>query len=166
MEKPSKKSSGVARESMSESTIDDLIDSFEASAHKDEMGMEFWYARELQELLGYSKWENFESAMNRAQESCKNSGVAVENHWLPDVRKSISGKGREADIVDYKLFRYAYTLPILFALSIILNYGQYTGWIKIENPSEQKRLEQVAFGKGYTQGQRDDMALKLSDLGE
>lgn len=97
----------VARESMSESTIDDLIDSFEASAHKDEMGMEFWYARELQELLGYSKWENFESAMNRAQESCKNSGVAVENHWLPDVRKSISGKGREADIVDYKLSRYA-----------------------------------------------------------
>lgn len=59
-----------------------------------------------------------------------------------------------------------YTLPVLFALSIILNYGQYSGWVKIENPSEQKRLEQVAFGKGYTQGQRDDMALKLSDLGE
>lgn len=53
-----------------------------------------------------------------------------------------------------------YTLPVLFALSIILNYGQYSGWVKIENPVKEYDAD------GYTQEQREAMILKTSDLGE
>lgn len=97
----------ISRETVAESTIDTLIDKFEETSHIDEGNMEFWYARELQHLLGYSKWENFENAMKKAMEACENSGMEIKAHWLPDVRKSISGKGRKIDVTDYRLSRYA-----------------------------------------------------------
>ena len=70
-------------------------------------GIECWSARELQELLGYSKWENFSKVINKAKEACKNVGQNVADHF-PDVRKTIAmPKGADKEIVDYLLTRYA-----------------------------------------------------------
>ena len=70
-------------------------------------GVECWSARELQELLGYSKWENFTKVINKAKEACKNVGQRIEDHF-PDVRKTIPmPKGAEKEIDDYLLTRYA-----------------------------------------------------------
>ncbi len=69
--------------------------------------VECWSARELQLLLGYSKWENFEKVINKAKEACKNAGGNVEDHF-PDVRKVIeAGKGAQQEIADIALTRYA-----------------------------------------------------------
>ncbi|MDR1360748.1 MAG: DNA damage-inducible protein D [Rickettsiales bacterium] len=83
-----------------------LLGEFDSHSHKYE-NLEYWFARDLQKLLGYEKWENFTKIIEKAKISCKNSGIDIDVHWLPEVRKSISGKGRELIIEDYKLTRYA-----------------------------------------------------------
>jgi DNA-damage-inducible protein D len=70
-------------------------------------GIECWSARELQDLLGYSKWENFEKVIQKAKDACKNAGGEVAYHF-PDVRKTIPmPKGAEKEIDDILLTRYA-----------------------------------------------------------
>ena len=44
-------------------------------------GMEVWYARELQQVLGYARWENFVVAIGRAIESCKTLGISIDDHF-------------------------------------------------------------------------------------
>ncbi|WP_019865701.1 BRO family protein [Methylovulum miyakonense] len=56
-------------------------------------GLEFWLARELQPILGYTKWENFAKVIDKAKKSCETSGNNITDHFL-DVRKMIEiGKG-------------------------------------------------------------------------
>ncbi len=70
-------------------------------------GVECWSARELQMLLGYSKWENFQKVIQKAKDSCIHAGEEVPDHF-PDVRKMIAlGKGAEKEIEDILLTRYA-----------------------------------------------------------
>ena len=79
---------------------------FEDIKHIDENGSEFWYARELMPLLEYSKWENFNSVIQKSVLSYNNSNND-DSYWLPEVRKPIiTGKGKEEYIKDYKLSRY------------------------------------------------------------
>ena len=83
-----------------------LTKNFEDFA-KEKDGTEFWFARDLQTLLGYDKWENFSKVIEKAKESCKNAGAEVLNHF-PDVRKTIAmPKGASKEIEDYLLTRYA-----------------------------------------------------------
>ena len=62
-----------------------LKKTFEDYAYEAE-GIEFWYARDLQVLLGYDKWENFAKVIEKAKIACKNSGHDIKDHF-PDVRK-------------------------------------------------------------------------------
>ena len=91
---------------MKKETIDQLYKAFEQYA-LEVNGVECWSARELQKLLGYSKWENFTNVINKAKEACKNVGQSVIDHF-PDFRKMVAlGSGSERDIDDILLTRYA-----------------------------------------------------------
>ena len=80
---------------------------FEDIKHIDENGVEFWYARELQIVLSYKEWRKFENVINKAKESCKNSGITVSDHFV-DVDKMVQiGSGAKRKQKDYKLTRYA-----------------------------------------------------------
>ena len=80
---------------------------FESIKHIRENRSEFWYARELAQVLEYAKWENFSKVIDRAMLACKNSGYVITDHF-PDVRKTIKmPKGAEKRVVDYELSRYA-----------------------------------------------------------
>ncbi|MFA4843319.1 MAG: hypothetical protein WC632_00010 [Candidatus Margulisiibacteriota bacterium] len=61
---------------------------FEQIKKTNEYGKEYWSARELMAPLGYGRWENFEEAVSRAKESCKNSGQGVSDHFR-DVTKMV-----------------------------------------------------------------------------
>ncbi len=93
---------------MSENEIEKIGESiFESIKHIDEFGNEYWYARELMKILEYNKWENFEKVINKAKESCKNTGISTKDHF-PDVRKMVPiGSGAFKERLDYKLTRYA-----------------------------------------------------------
>jgi len=79
---------------------------FEDYAHQID-GEEFWFARDLQGLLGYAKWENFTKVIDKAKIACQTAGHGVADHF-PDVRKMVDiGSGAERPIEDITLTRYA-----------------------------------------------------------
>ena len=85
--------------------VQTLFEQFEKAAATVE-NVECWSARELQPLLGYTKWENFSKVIEKAKESCRQVGHHVEDHF-PDVRKTTPmPKGAEKEIDDILLTRY------------------------------------------------------------
>jgi DNA-damage-inducible protein D len=86
--------------------IRDLFTQFESVASEIER-IECWSARELQTLLGYSRWANFKKVIQKAKDACVVAGEKVDDHF-PEVRKTISiSKGIEKEIDDILLTRYA-----------------------------------------------------------
>ena len=84
-----------------------LTETFEGHAQQTESGVEYWLARDVQHLLGYTKWENFLNVVNKAKTACEVSGHDIANHF-PDVRKMVDlGSGSQRDIDDIMLTRYA-----------------------------------------------------------
>lgn len=91
---------------MKSEEIVQLFEKFENAASELE-GVECWSARDLQILLGYSKWENFEKVIQKGKDACKNAGEEIAYHF-PDVRKMVAiGSGAEKEIDDILLTRYA-----------------------------------------------------------
>ncbi len=92
---------------MENNIINKTEKNFESIKHIDENGVEFWYARELMEMLEYSKWGNFIKVIDKAKKSCENSNNTIFEHFA-DVGKTIKmPKNAEKTIEDMKLTRYA-----------------------------------------------------------
>ena len=69
--------------------------------------MEVWYARELQNVLGYARWENFIVAINRAMESCKTQNINIDDHFREVTKMVVLGSNAERSVKDFMLTRYA-----------------------------------------------------------
>ena len=69
--------------------------------------VEFWYARDLMKLLGYTEWRNFENAVKRAIISCETSNIQSNDHFVEVNKLITAGKGARRPVNDYMLTRYA-----------------------------------------------------------
>jgi DNA-damage-inducible protein D len=91
---------------MKKELIVELHRSFEDRARKDGE-VEFWLARDVQELLGYAEWRNFTLVIEKARTACTNAGVPAADHFV-EVNKMIDlGKGAQREVGDHALTRYA-----------------------------------------------------------
>ena len=91
--------------------VNQYKNAFDAIAQSitDESGehIEVWYARELQNVLGYARWENFVVAINRAMESCKTQNINVDDHFREVTKMVVLGSGAQRAVQDFMLTRYA-----------------------------------------------------------
>ena len=93
---------------MKKETLIQLYGSFERLVKTDtEGGVEFWLARDLQELLGYVDWRNFFEVIAKAITACDNSGQHSEDHFVAVNKMVEVGSGAHREIEDVALTRYA-----------------------------------------------------------
>ena len=86
---------------------------FESIKHINEYGQEFWYARELQPILGYVEWRKFEGVIDKAIDACKSSSNDASIHFVGAAKSSPMPHGGVREINDYELSRYACYLIVM-----------------------------------------------------
>ena len=79
-------------------TIREMSQGFEDYMHVSEEGVEYWYARDLQVVLGYAKWQKFQNVIERAVESCEAVGFKPENHFTQVGKMVEVGSGGQREI--------------------------------------------------------------------
>ncbi len=112
---------------MKQEIIQQLHKSFDDYVQKTDDELEFWFARDLQVLLGYDEWRNFLKVIEKAKISCVNTGIVIDDHFV-DVNKMVGlGSGAKREVDDISLTRYACYLiaqngdpnkePVAFAMA-------------------------------------------------
>ena len=91
---------------MKKELINELWQRFEAASGTIE-GVECWSARDLQEVFGYTSWQNFQQVLERAREACNNAGGQAEDHFTGVIKMVDIGSGAQRPIDDFALTRYA-----------------------------------------------------------
>lgn len=92
---------------MKSEIIQSLANNFEDHSQTTENGIEFWFARDLQHLLGYTEWRNFQKVIVKSKIACEATNNKISDHFV-DVNKKVSlGSGSEREIDDLMLTRYA-----------------------------------------------------------
>ena len=92
---------------MNTELVHTLTGTFEAHAQQAENGVEFWLARDLQHLLGYTEWRNFTAVVSKAKTACEVSNHAISDHFV-EVNKMVDlGSGSQREVDDIMLTRYA-----------------------------------------------------------
>ncbi|NLE39916.1 MAG: hypothetical protein GX621_18005 [Pirellulaceae bacterium] len=93
---------------MKKELIVQLHSRFEQLVHREEeSGVEFWLARDLQQVLGYDRWENFAKVIKKAITACEKTGYDPWGHFLEATKMVPLGSGAERPVSDYMLTRYA-----------------------------------------------------------
>src|SRR5713101_5057891 len=87
---------------------------FDAIRHVDEQLGEYWSARELYKVLGYTEWRNFHNrVIKRAMKSCEENGQTVADHFVQAYKEIVHGKGAKHQADDVLLSRYAAYLTVM-----------------------------------------------------
>jgi len=92
---------------MKRELVKSLTDTFQDHSNTTDNGIEFWFARDIQHLLGYSEWRNFTNVITKAKTSCEASGNNIPDHFV-DINKMVNiGSGAQKPVDDIMLTRYA-----------------------------------------------------------
>jgi DNA-damage-inducible protein D len=123
------------------------VSPFESIRREDEEGNEYWSARDLARVLGYTQWRNFMSAVEKASAACANSGQEVSDHFADTSKMIATGKGAQREVEDVHLSRYAC-------------------YLVVQNADPSKEI--VALGQTYfaVQTRRQEQADALAGLSE
>ena len=86
---------------------------FEDIKYTDEAGNEYWYARELQNVLGYRQWRSINDLIERAKIACQEGKYNIDDHFAVQRKMIKLAKGATRKVIDYKLSRYACYLIVI-----------------------------------------------------
>src|SRR4051812_15769497 len=120
---------------------------FEEIRHETEDGNEYWSARELAKILGYTEYGKFRNAIQKAEIACENSGQVVEDHFAHVSEMITIGKGGKRKVENVRMSRYAC-------------------YLVVQNADPTKEI--VAVGQTYfaVQTRRQERADELANLTE